>query len=197
MEKLSPKKKTKLLIGAALAIIVVVATSLVLLYSSSMTGPTNPRLDDPENDVISNEETATLGMIDITHAELEVNEKTLKITINLKGPLAILTQNESIQWNVTIILDEGTAAYEIFAEKNSTQLKGYVVEMMNWTSKPCQTDFQKNTLTLLTSIDELENTKEVQWFIVTSYEKHSGDELIISATDIAPDEGLQTNTLKK
>lgn len=47
------------------------------------------------------------------------------------------------------------------------------------------------------SIDELESTKEVQWFIVTSYEKYSGDELIISATDIAPEEGLQTNTLKK
>jgi archaellum component FlaF (FlaF/FlaG flagellin family) len=198
MQRPSTKKKTKLLIGAALAIIVVVVvTSVALLYRPYTAASANLRLDDPENDVISNEETEFSGMIDVVHAELEVSEETLNITISVKGPVSDLVEGELAQWNTTIILDEGTTAYEVCAVKNSTQSAGYVVDMMNWTSKLCQVEFHANSLTLLVPIDELQSVKEVQWFIVTSFEKYSGDELIIAATDVAPDEGLQTSTLRE
>jgi hypothetical protein len=185
------------MVAAMVIIVLAVAAPIVLLYHTYTAASANLQLDDPENDVVSNEESGYPSMIDVIHARLEVNEETLNITITVKGPVSGIAEGELAQWNTTIILDEGDAAYEICAQENSTQLAGYVVNMLNWSSRQCQATLNANSLTLLVPMDELQSAKEVQWFIVTSFEKYSQDELTISATDVAPDEGLQTSTIKE
>jgi len=80
---------------------------------------------------------------------------------------------------------------------NSTDLTGYVVEVEEQKMQGCQVNRSKNSLTVLAVIDELQGAKEIEWFILTIYERFSGDELTTSASDIAPDEGLQKTVLKR
>jgi hypothetical protein len=45
-------------------------------------------------------------------------------------------------------------------------------------------------------MDELQSAKTIEWNILTMFEKYSGNELITSASDMAPDQGLQQTVLK-
>jgi hypothetical protein len=63
------------------------------------------------------------------------------------------------------------------------------------TVQNCQVEYHQNSLTVRSVIDELPRTKTIEWGIVTTYEQYSGGELITSASDLAPDEGLQETVL--
>lgn len=198
MEKTLPDKKSKLLTWTAIAIIVILITSIVL-YFLFMEVSVISRLSDPEDDVVLSMGTEYPGMIDVVNAALEANVTTLNVTMNMKNPIPDLGDGEYAQWNLTIILENETEllkAYELCVQMNSTQLSGYIVEIGEQTAKACQACHCKNSLTVLAVIDELQSAKEVEWSILTTYERYSGDELITSGSDIAPDEGLQRTVLK-
>jgi hypothetical protein len=204
MEKHSREKKSRLLTWIAFVIIAILATSFLVYLCVSlylyMQTPTNVGnlLEDPENDVVLNIGTEYPGMIDVDNAALEVNGTSLKITITVKDTIPDLDDGEYAQWNVTLILEnEPLKMYEICAELNSTQLSGYATEIGGSKAITCQVEYYQNSLTLSTLIDELQDANEVEWFIVTTFEKSSEEELIIVGSDIAPDEGLQTTILEK
>jgi hypothetical protein len=137
-------------------------------------------------------------MIDVTNAKLEVNENVLKITINVSESIIDLGEGEYAQWNTTIILQNGLLkAYEVYAEMNSTQLVSYVMEIGGQKAETCTVQRYTDSLILLASINELQNTNEIQWYILTTFEKWSEHELIINGSDIAPDEGIQTTILAR
>lgn len=78
---------------------------------------------------------------------------------------------------------------------NSTQLTGSVVDVDAGTVQTWQVDYYKNSLTVVAVMSELNGTKMIEWNILTTYESYSGDELITSASDMAPDESLQQTVL--
>jgi hypothetical protein len=204
MEKPLHEKRSRLPAWMAFAIIAILATSLVVyLYVSLyllMNAPTNVGnlLKDAENDVVLNIGTEYPGMIDVDNATLEVNGTSLKITINVKDTIPDLNNGENAQWNVTIILEnEPLTMYEICAKLNSTQLSGYATEIGEPKAIDCQVEYHQNSLTLNALIDELQDAKEAQWFILTTFEKSSENELVTSGSDIAPDEGIQRTILKE
>ena len=171
--------------------------SIIFFYRShNVKAPAKPWFDDAENDVILNLGAEYPGMIDVIHAELEVNEKVLNITIKVRTAISDLSNGEYAQWNTTIILqDETLNAYEVCAEMNSTRLAGYITEIGAQTTELCTVQCQENSLTILAPINELQSTKEIQWYILSMFERWSENELTISGSDIAPDKGLQRTTL--
>ena len=199
MEKPLPEKKSKLLTWTVVAIIAILITSVVL-YRLYVGTPVTGQLNDPENDLVLTVGTQHPGMVDVVSAKLEANGKTLSVNVNVRDPISDLGDGEYAQWNVTLILENETDVlkiYEVCVEMNSTDLTGYVVEVEEQKMQGCQVNRSKNSLTVLAVIDELQGAKEVEWFILTIYERFSGDELTTSASDIAPDEGLQKTVLKR
>lgn len=197
VEKPLPEKTSKILIFAAITTALIIIASIIFLYRSyNVEAPAKPWFADAENDVILNLGAEYPGMIDVIHAELEVNEKVLNITIKVRTAISDLSNGEYAQWNTTIILQDSLLkAYEVCAEMNSTRLVGYIMEIGGQTAELCTVQCQENSLTILAPINELQSTKEIQWYILTMFERWSEHELMISGSDIAPDKGLQRTTL--
>jgi len=179
------------------AVIAVLVTS-VILYRLYVGTSDSSQLDDPANDVVLSVGTQYPGMIDVVSAALKVNGTTLTVTVNVADPVSVLGDGEYAQWNITLILENDTdvlKTYMISVNMNSTQLTGSVVDVDAGTVQTCQVNYNKNSLTVVAVMSELNGTKMIEWNILTTYEGYSGDELITSASDMAPDESLQQTVL--
>lgn len=192
------KKRFKLLMLIVIATSVVVTTSIIL-YRLYVGTPATSQLSDPSNDVELSMGTQYPGMIDVVSAALDVNGTTLNVTINVKDPFRSLFDGEIVRWNVTVILENETdvlETYEVCVNMNSTQLTGSIMDVETQNMQSCQVSHQTNSLTVLAVLDALPSARTIEWRILASYEKYSGDELDTSASDLAPDESLQKTVLK-
>jgi len=197
MGELPRKKKSKVLMLIVVAVIAILVTSAVL-YRLYVGTSDKSQLNDPANDVVLSVGTQYPGMIDIVSATLEANGTALNVTINVEDTVSYLGNGEYAQWNVTLILENDTdvlKTYEGSVNMNSTQLTGVIVDVDGGTVQTCQVEHHENSLTVVAVADELGGTRVIEWSILTTYEGYSGDELITSASDMAPDEGLQQTVL--
>jgi len=191
------KKKSKLLILTVVAVIAILVTSAIL-YRLYVGTSAVFQLNDPANDVVLSVGTQYPGMIDVVGAALAVNGTALNVTINVEDTVSFLGNGEYAQWNITLILENDTdvlKTYEISVNMNSTQLTGSVTDVDEGTVQTCQVHYYKNSLTVVAAMSELSGTRVIEWGILTTYESYSGDELITSASDMAPDESLQQTVL--
>ena len=197
MKPSPPKKKSKLLmliVGVAIAVLVTSA----ILYRLSTGTPVSSQLNASANNVVLNVGTQYPGMIDVVGGTLDANGTTLNITINVRDPVSSLGDGETAQWNMTVILENQTDVLKtcvISAEMNSAQLTGSIVDVGTQSVQSCQVQYYRNSLTVLAVMDELPNARTVEWNVLTSYEQYSGGQLVTSASDLAPDEGLQKTVL--
>ena len=186
-----------LLMFVAIAIVAVIIVSVV--FYSLYAGTSNSfQINVPANHVVLNLGTQYPGMIDVASALLGVNGTELTVTFNLRGAVSNLSISENAQWNVTLVLQNETdvlKTYEICANLNSTQMTGQIEDVDSQTVQNCTVNYNKNTLTVVSVIGELPETKTIAWGIVTTYEQYSAGELVTSASDVAPDAGLQQTVL--
>jgi hypothetical protein len=191
------KKKSKLLMLTVVAVIAILVTSAILYRLYAGTSATF-QLNDPANDVVLSVGTQYPGMIDVVSAMLEANGTALNVTINVEDTVSYIGSGEYAQWNITLILENDTdvlKTYEISVNMNSTQLTGSIVDVDEETVQTCQVEHHENSLTVVAAMSELSGTRVIEWSILTTYESYSGDELITSASDMAPDESLQQTVL--
>lgn len=186
-----------LTIVAALAVVVVLVVSLILvnLYSGT---PGAFQLNDASNDVVVSAGTQYPGMIDIVGAGLNQSGTTLNVSVNLRDTVAFLGSGQSAQWNITLILENNTDVVKTFVATvniNSTQLTGALVDVADGTVQSCQVRSGVKNLTVVAVIGELSQTRVIEWNILSTYESYTGNELTTSASDLAPDAGLQVTTL--
>lgn len=195
MEKLSHQNRLMLSV-AIVTILVVALVTLIVLYSVFTKTPEN-QLTDSSNDVVLDVGESYPGMIDVVNGSLDANGVTLTITINGRDPIVSLGDGEFAYWNVTLILenDDSLTAYNVWVELNSTRCTGYVQEVLGQNIRTCQVEYN-NSLTVFVVFDELPSAKQAEWSVLTTYEKWSGSDLIVSASDTAPDDGLQTTLLR-
>lgn len=190
------RKKSKLLILIVVAVIAVLVTS-VILYRLAVETRASWQLNGSAGVVVS-VGTQYPGMIDVVSAGLKVNGTTLTVTVNGRDPVSVLGRGEDAQWNITLILENDTSVlktYMINVNMNSTQLTGSLADVDSGTAQTCQVTTLKNSLTMDAVMSELNGTKVIEWNILTTYESYSGNELITSASDIAPAIGLQQTVL--
>jgi prophage tail gpP-like protein len=188
--------KNRLVLSVAIVTMVVVLVASVVLYSVFTTTPEN-QLSDLSNDVVLDVGEDYPGMIDVIDGRLEANGTTLKITINGRDSIVSLGDGEFAYWNVTLILENNDSlrAYDVWVELNATRGAGYVQEIQDQNVRTCQVEYN-NSMTVFVVFDELPNAKQAEWSVLTAYEKWSGGDLIVSASDTAPDDGLQTTVLR-
>ncbi len=111
-----------------------------------------------------------------------------------------LNDGEYAQWMAMIILeDDLDRTYEVYMEMNSTinqgELMGYFKEIGEQEPEPCIVDVDGNSLIIYAALDGLQNAKEIQWFIQTSFEKWLDFEPVTIGFDFAPDENFQRTIL--
>jgi hypothetical protein len=195
MEKLS--HQNRLVFSLAIATIIAVLVISVVLYSVFTKTPEN-QLSDPSNDVVLDEGENYPGMIDVVAGKLEASGTTLTITVNGREPIVSVGDGEFVHWNITLILenDDSLSSYYMWVELNSTGIAGYVKEIGNQNVRTCPVEYHNNYLVVSAVFDELPSTKQAEWSLLTAYEKWSGNDLISSASDTAPDEELQTTVLQ-
>jgi hypothetical protein len=190
------RKKSKLLMLIAAAVIAVLVTS-VILYRLYVGPSTSPEINDPTNDEVLSLGTLYPGMMDVVSAALRVNGTALTVTVEGRAPVSVLGDGEYGQWNITLILENDTdvlKTYVVCVSMNSTQLTGSVVDVGAGTVKTCQVEY-KNSLTVVAGMSELNRTKVIFWNVLATYVSYSGDQLVTSASDMDPDQGLQQTIL--
>ena len=189
----------RVLLALAVVAVIIVFVGSFLVYFFYFQTPSKPQwaVADAENDVAIDIGTEYPGMIDVVRVVLEVDGSSLKITIETKDILSDLGNGEFAQWNATVILEnEFLKAYELVAELNSTEFSGYIVELGESNPIACQVVRNQKSLSISTSLEELSTTNRIDWFVLSTFEKYSGSELVASCSDIAPNEGPQETILK-
>jgi len=199
MDQPGPLKKSGFLKWVAVAVIAILVVSIAA-YLLLARAPPNSELQGTENGVTQNVGTEYPRMIDIASAELNAKGTTLTVSINVRSPISVLGTGEDAQWNVTVTLENNDTVlktYEIGVDMNGTQLSSLITDVDLLNSSACQAEYHGNTLTTTASMKELPTATKAEWSVLTSYEKYSGGDLVDSAYDMAPEEGLQTTTLRK
>ena len=187
-----------------LLIVVVLVVSLVLvgLYSFFLGQPSvqaSPSFTDPSGDVSVSAGTSYPAMIDIVGAKLETTGSTLNVTINLKDKVSSLGEGETASWTVTVILENATDAlktYQFQAVTNSSGMFCSIVDLESENVTSCPVNVVGNSLGLSAVVDGLQAATQTEWQIISSYQMLSGDQVIASASDSAPDNGLQTTIIE-
>jgi hypothetical protein len=192
MSRLSDNRKFKFLVPLIVAL-VVVSVAVVALYG--LVGTPNAPVNEVQNDLQVNVGSGYPGMVDMVSASIEKNQSTLNTTINVKEPVTALGEQESAQFDIIVILENGEdvlQTYELRVDINSTGTFGLVQDVQTKTQHPLQLQVDSTKLTITASLAELKDATKAEWNIYSTYEKIAGNEIISSAYDFIPDEGLTT-----
>jgi hypothetical protein len=194
MSKLSDNRKLKFLVPLIVAI-VVVSVAVVALYG--LVGNLNAEVNELQDDMQVNvgSESGYPGMVDMVSASIEKNQSTLKATIDVKEPFTALGEQETAQFDVIVILENDEdvlQTYELRVDINSTGTYGLVQDVQTKTVQPSQLQVEGNKLTITATLAELSEATKAEWNIYSIYEKRAGNEIVSSAYDFVPDEGLRT-----
>jgi hypothetical protein len=194
----STRFKLMLLIVVALALSLV----LVVLYSFFLGQPSSqasPSFTDPSGDVSVSAGTSYPAMIDIVGAKLEATGNTLNVTINLKDKVSSLGEGETASWTVIVILENATDAlktYQFQAVTDSSGMLGSVVDLESENVTSCPVNVVGNSLGLSAVVDGLQIATQTEWQVISFYQMLSGDQVVASASDSTPDNGLQTTIIE-
>jgi hypothetical protein len=186
-----------------LVIVVVLALSLALVglyfFLGQRSVQASPSLTDPSGDVSVSAGTSYPAMIDIVGAKLETTGNTLNVTISLKDKVSSLGEGETASWTVIVILENATDALKTYQSQevtNSSGMFGSVVDLQSGNVTSCPVNVVGNSLGLSAVVDGLQAATQTEWQINSSYQMLSGDQVIASASDSAPDNGLQTTIIQ-
>ena len=75
---------------------------------------------------------------------------------------------------------------------NKTGLFGVVEDVQTRNQQPIQLIVDANLLKISTTLIELNSATKAEWNICSTYQKISGNQIISSAWDFIPDQGLRT-----
>jgi hypothetical protein len=169
------------------------SVSFVLL--SSFIGLPNGLMKDAFNDVQINVGSYYPGMIDIVGASIVKDQSVLNATITVKEPIIALGEDESAKFVVIVILendDDVLQTYELCIDFNATGIFGVAQDVQTETLQPVQWSVDGVKLTIMATLSELSEATSVQWCMYSVYEKLAGNQVVSSANDFFPDEGLRT-----
>ena len=192
MSKLSNNRKFKFLVPLIVALVLVSVAAVAL---SGLIGTPNAQANEAQNDMQVNIGSDYPGMVDMVSASIEKNQNTLTTIINVKEPVTALGEQESAQFDIIVILEnkeDVLQTYELRVDINSTGTFALVQDVQTKTQQPAQLQVEGNKLTIKAPLTELNDATKAEWNIYSTYEKIEGNQIISSAYDFIPDEGLTT-----
>ncbi len=184
----------KFKIIATLVAIVLIVTVIAVVFSGFIAAP-NSQVNEVQNDVQVNIGSSYSGTVDMVNASIAKNDGVLDAAITVKDPIVALEENESVQFDMILILENETdvlQTYELRIDVNASGLSGMVGNAQTNSQQPVQLIIDGNTLKITTPLVELSGATKAEWNICSTYEKISGNQIIASAWDFVPDQGLRT-----
>ena len=178
-------------------IVVVVLVSAVTIAIISLNQAPNNEVNEAANDLQFNVGSGYPGMADMISASIEKNQNTLTAIINVKEPFIALGEQETAEFDMIVILEDAEdvlQTYELRVDVNSTGTFALVQDVQTKTQQPAQLQVDGTKLTITTTLPELNTASQAEWNIYSAYEKRAGNEIISSAYDFLPDEGLKATT---
>jgi len=187
----------KFKILAVLLIAIIVVAAAVALYNSL--GVTNPEANETQNDVQTNIGSNYPDMVDMVSASIEKQQTTLTTTIRVKEAIISLGEQETVQFNMIAVLEneeDALRTYELIVDINATGIFGFVQDVQTKQQYTAELSVEGDTLTITTTLNELADASQVEWSIYSIFEKLEGNQLVCSAYDFVPDEGMRTTTFE-
>ena len=192
MSRFPSVNKPKFIASLTGAVIIV---TLVIVVFSGFIGFPNAQIKEFQNDVQVNIGSSYPGIIDIVNASIEKNEGELNVALNLRNSIVALGEGESAQFDIILILEneeDVLQSYELIVDMNKTGLFGVVEDVQTKNQQPIQLIVAANLLKISTTLIELNSATKAEWNICSTYQKISGNQIISSAWDFIPDQGLRT-----
>ena len=115
--------------------------------------------------------------------------------IQVKAPIVKLGSQESAYFDIILILEndqETLQTYELIVDLNSTGTFCIVRDVQTKTQQTANIAVDGSTLTVTANLIELPEATMAEWNIVSVYEAMANNQLIYSAYDFTPDDGLKT-----
>ena len=158
--------------------------------SGTTSSPTTPP-STPENSYDINNK----DMIDIVSSSIERDQTNLKVTIQVKDPTGTLSNQELAEFEIIAILEnqeDVLQTYELIVNINSSGTFCIVQDVQTKTQLPAQLSSEGDTILITATLSELGDATQVEWNILSTYEVVVNNQVIFSANDFVPDEGLKT-----
>jgi hypothetical protein len=195
MVDISKTGKSKLFVSLSVGVLIFVVVAVVFFIFIGT--PPATQGSDPQNDIQINIGSSYPGMVDIVGASVQKNQTTFNSTITVKDQITMLGEGESVQFDMIVILEneeDALQTYEFRIDINATGTFGMVQDVQTQNPQPIQLNIDGNKLTMTATLSELNDATKAEWNIYSTYEKILADQVVDSAHDFVPDEGLRETT---
>jgi hypothetical protein len=187
-------KSTKSRISITLLAVVLLSALIAAVFFGLNGNPPSAQGSDPQNDIQTDVGSSYPGMIDIVGASIQKNQSTFNSIITVKDPITTLSEGESAQFNLLVILEneeDVLQTYEFLININSTGMFGIVQDVQMQNPQPLQLNSAGTKLTMTAILSELNDATKAEWNIYSTYEKIEENQVVANANDFVPDEGLR------
>jgi len=191
MPKVFEDTRVKLLV----LIVVILLVSVVLAVAfAGLIGAPSTQANEKQNDLQVNIGSSYPGIADMVSASVAKTGSTLNATITVKDPIVPLTEEETAQYDMVIIIEnqeDVLQTYELRVDINATGVFGVVHDVQTKNQQHVELLADGNTLKISADLPELINATQAEWNINSTYEKLSDNQIVTSAWDFIPDQGLR------
>lgn len=191
MPKVFEDTRVKLLVP----IVAILLVSVVLAVAfAGLIGAPSTQANEKQNDLQVNIGSSYPGIADMVSASVAKTGSTLNATITVKDPIVPLTEEETAQYDMVIILEnqeDVLQTYELRVDINATGVFGVVQDVQTKNQQHVELLADGNTLKISADLPELINATQAEWNINSTYEKLSDNQIVTSAWDFIPDQGLR------
>jgi hypothetical protein len=181
------------------SVFVVVVVVLVVVFFGVFSGDEDTGVfGDAEYDVFLSMGESSPGMVDLTGGSLEVVGGRLVVGFSTREPVVGLGEGEFASYDVLLILENDTGvirSYEFLVGVNSTGRFSSLTDVDFGVEVGHELVVDQNGVSVSVDVGGGDVPTIVEWSVASSYERLSGEELVIYALDFAPDEGVYTTFL--
>jgi hypothetical protein len=192
MLNLSSNRKATLIV---LVVAVLLTTTILSIAILNFKAAPNSQSKETENDLQVNIGSAYPGVADLVSASIAKAGSTLNVNISVKDTITPLAEQETAQYNMVLIIENGTdvlQTYELRIDMNSTGLFGVIQDVQTKNQQRIDLEVFDSTLKMSTDFVELNDATQAEWNLNSSYEKVENNQIVVSAWDFIPNQGLTT-----
>ena len=137
------------------------------------------------------------GIVDLVGGSLNVTGSSVGVSVVVGGVVSSVSEGESVQWNVLLVLENQTAAlktYTVSLELNSSGFFGVWTDVASGAVVPCNASYVGSSLFAQANVD-LGGVTRIEWNVNSIYQSYSDGVLVAYASDSAPSMGFATLNL--
>lgn len=155
-------------------------------------------LVDSSNDVFFSIGEASVGGVDFVGGNLSVVGDDLFLGFSTKEALPVLGFDEFVEFEGLLFLwddEEVVGSFEFLVVVNSSGFVGTLVDLDSLDEVDLEVSLDDNSWLVVVDVSKVGEFGVLEWSLSSTYEVFSGDEVVVFASDFAPDEDMHTTFL--